>query len=176
PSPARGRGEEISHSASHLSVTRTSNTGSDNMAFKNFKVETDADGIALVTWDIPGRSMNVLDETTITELEEIVKQTSADNAVKGVVVTSGKEAFSGGADLSMLEGMNRQCTELLQPKGEVAADQMLSDETRKSPSVFRPIETSGKPWAAPINGLALGGAFELALACHYRSAAENPKT
>ena len=75
------------------------------MAFKNFKVETDADGIALVTWDIPGRSMNVLDETTITELEEIVKQTSADNAVKGVVVTSGKEAFSGGADLSMLEGM-----------------------------------------------------------------------
>ena len=65
------------------------------MAFKNFKVETDADGIALVTWDIPGRSMNVLDETTINELEEIVKQTSADAAVKGVVITSGKEAFSG---------------------------------------------------------------------------------
>jgi hypothetical protein len=40
------------------------------MAFRNFKVETDADGIALVTWDIPGRSMNVLDETTIAELEE----------------------------------------------------------------------------------------------------------
>ena len=63
------------------------------MAFKNFKVETDADGIALVTWDIPGRSMNVLDETTIHELEAIVKQTSADAAVKGVVVTSGKEAL-----------------------------------------------------------------------------------
>ena len=63
------------------------------MAFKNFRVETDADGIALVTWDIPGRSMNVLDETTITELEAIVKQTSADAAVKGVVITSGKEAF-----------------------------------------------------------------------------------
>jgi len=53
------------------------------MAFKNFKVETDADGIALVAWDIPGRSMNVLDETTITELEAIVKQTSADAAVEG---------------------------------------------------------------------------------------------
>ena len=64
------------------------------MAFKNFKVETDADGIALVTWDIPGRSMNVLDETSVTELEEIVKQTSADAAVKGVVITSGKEALS----------------------------------------------------------------------------------
>ena len=63
------------------------------MAFKNFKLETDADGIALVTWDIPGRSMNVLDETSITELEEIVKQTTADAAVKGVVITSGKEAL-----------------------------------------------------------------------------------
>src|ERR1700704_4330338 len=150
--------------------------GENTMAFKNFKVETDADGIALVTWDIPGRSMNVLDETTILELEEIVKQTSADNAIKGVVVTSGKEAFSGGADLSMLEGMNRRYTELLKAKGEVAANQMLFDESRKSSLVFRAIETCGKPWAAAINGLALGGAFELTLSCHCRVAAENPKT
>src|SRR5467141_1075680 len=146
------------------------------MAYKNFKIETDADGIALVTWDIPGRSMNVLDETTMSELEEIVKQTSADAAVKGVVVTSGKEAFSAGADLSMLEGMNRRYTDLLEAKGEVAANQMLFDQSRKSSLVFRSIETSGKPWAAAINGLALGGAFELTLSCHYRVAAENPKT
>src|ERR1700686_2250252 len=146
------------------------------MAFKNFKVETDADGIALVTWDIPGRSMNVLDETTIAELEEIVKQTSADQAVKGVVVTSGKEAFSAGADLSMLEGMNRRYADLLKAKGEVAANQMLFDESRKSSLLFRSIETSGKPWVAAINGLALGGAFELTLCCHYRVAADNPRT
>jgi 3-hydroxyacyl-CoA dehydrogenase/enoyl-CoA hydratase/3-hydroxybutyryl-CoA epimerase len=146
------------------------------MAFKNFKVETDADGIVLVTWDIPGRSMNVLDETTISELEEIVKQTSADAAVKGVVVTSGKEAFSAGADLSMLEGMHGRYTALLKDKGEVAANQMLFDESRRMSLIFRAIETSGKPWAAAINGLALGGAFELTLACHYRVAAQNPKT
>jgi 3-hydroxyacyl-CoA dehydrogenase / enoyl-CoA hydratase / 3-hydroxybutyryl-CoA epimerase len=146
------------------------------MAFKNFKVETDADGIVLVTWDIPGRSMNVLDETTISELEEIVKQTSADAAVKGVVVTSGKEAFSAGADLSMLEGMRGRYTALLKDKGEVAANQMLFDESRRMSLIFRAIETSGKPWAAAINGLALGGAFELTLACHYRVAAQNPKT
>src|SRR2546429_5147416 len=146
------------------------------MAYKNFKIETDADGIALVTWDIPGRSMNVLDETTITELEEIVKQTCADAAVKGVVVTSGKEAFSAGADLSMLEGMNRRYSELLKAKGEVAANQMLFDESRKSSLVFRSIETAGKPWVAAINGLALGGGFERTLCCHYRVAAENPKT
>ena len=118
------------------------------MAFKNFKVETDADGIALVTWDIPGRSMNVLDETTINEIEEIVKQTSADAAVKGVVVTSGKEAFSAGADLSMLEGMSRRYADLLKAKGEVAANQALFDESRRMSLVFRALETSGKPWAA----------------------------
>src|SRR5215475_876300 len=147
-----------------------------NMAFKNFKLETDADGIALVTWDIPGRSMNVLDETTITELNEIVKQTTADPAVKGVVVTSGKEAFSAGADLSMLEGMNRRYATLLKEKGEVAANQFVFDESRKSSLTFRAIETSGKPWVAAINGLALGGAFELTLSCHHRVATENPKT
>src|SRR5271154_281533 len=128
------------------------------MAFRNFTVETDADGIALVTWDIPGRSMNVLDETTITELEEIVKQTSSDAGVKGVVVTSGKEAFSAGADLSMLEGMNHRYTDLLKAKGEAVANQMLFDDSRKFSLVFRSIETSGKPWVAAINGLALAGA------------------
>src|ERR1700716_3300491 len=99
--------------------------GANTMAFKNFKVETDADGIALVTWDIPGRSMNVLDETSINELEEIAKQTTADPAVKGVVITSSKEAFCAGADLSMLEGMNRTYAELLKQKGEVTANQKL---------------------------------------------------
>jgi 3-hydroxyacyl-CoA dehydrogenase/enoyl-CoA hydratase/3-hydroxybutyryl-CoA epimerase len=146
------------------------------MAFKNFKVETDADGIALVTWDIPGRSMNVLDAATTAELGEIVKQTSADPVIKGVVITSGKPAFSGGADLSMLEGLNRQYAELLAQKGEAVANQMLFDESRKFSLLFRSIETCGKPWAAAINGLALGGAFELTLACHYRVAADNPKT
>src|SRR3981081_4145786 len=145
------------------------------MAFKNFKLETDADGIALVTWDIPGRSMNVLDTATIEELSAIVDPTTADAAVKGVVITSGKEAFSAGADLSMLEGMNRAFTEAKKAKGEEGAQQMLFDESRKLSLTLRKIETSGKPWVAAINGLALGGAFELTLACHYRVASDNPK-
>ncbi|UTD26657.1 3-hydroxyacyl-CoA dehydrogenase NAD-binding domain-containing protein [Bradyrhizobium sp. WD16] len=146
------------------------------MAYKNFKVETDADGIALVTWDSPGRSMNVFDATTIEELGAIVRETSADAAVKGVVVTSGKEAMAAGADLTMLETMNRSYLETLKGKGEQAANQLLFDESRKLSLAFRAIETSGKPWVAAINGLALGGAFELTLACHHRVAAENPKT
>ncbi|MGB3448317.1 MAG: 3-hydroxyacyl-CoA dehydrogenase NAD-binding domain-containing protein [Xanthobacteraceae bacterium] len=146
------------------------------MAFKNFKIETDSDGIALVTWDIPGKSMNVLDTATIEELGQIVAQTTSDAAVKGVVITSGKDAFSAGADLSMLEGMNRTYAAMLKDKGEEAANQMLFDESRKLSQTLRTIETCGKPWVAAINGLALGGAFELTLACHYRVAADNPKT
>jgi 3-hydroxyacyl-CoA dehydrogenase / enoyl-CoA hydratase / 3-hydroxybutyryl-CoA epimerase len=146
------------------------------MAYKNFKIDTDTDGIALLTWDSPGRSMNVLDETSVSDLEAIVKQTSADAAVKGVVITSGKEAFCAGADLSMLDNINRSYRELLKEKGEVAANQVLFDYARRFSQMFRSIETSGKPWVAAINGLAVGGGFELTLACHYRVAAENPKT
>ncbi|WGS21656.1 MULTISPECIES: 3-hydroxyacyl-CoA dehydrogenase NAD-binding domain-containing protein [unclassified Bradyrhizobium] len=146
------------------------------MAYKNFKFETDADGIALVTWDIPGRSMNVLDETSILEIEEIVKQTTNDPAIKGIVTTSAKEAFCAGADLSMLEGMSRTYSDLLKEKGEEAANQVLFDQSRRFSQAFRSIEISGKPWVAAINGLALGGGFEITLSCHYRVAAENPKT
>src|SRR5512140_961966 len=118
------------------------------MAFKNFKLETDADGIVLVTWDTPGRSMNVLDETSVSELEAIVKQTSADAAVKGVVITSGKEALCAGADLSMLEDMSRRYNDQLREKGEVAANQALFDDSRRFSQLYRGIETSGKPWVA----------------------------
>ncbi|MBR0954912.1 3-hydroxyacyl-CoA dehydrogenase NAD-binding domain-containing protein [Bradyrhizobium canariense] len=146
------------------------------MAYKNFKVETDIDGIVLVTWDIPGRSMNVLDETTGTELAAIVEATAKDSAVKGVVITSGKDAFSGGADLTMLERINRAHSELLMSKGEEVANKHVFDEVRKLSQTLREIEISGKPWVAAINGLALGGAFEITLACHHRVASDNPKT
>ncbi|WP_076867039.1 FAD-dependent oxidoreductase [Bradyrhizobium mercantei] len=146
------------------------------MAYKNFKFDVDADGIALVTWDIPGRSMNVFDEVSTQEIGEIIKQTTSDPAIKGVVITSAKEAFCAGADLSMLEGMNRSYAQLFKEKGEEAANQMLFEQSRQMSLSFRAIETSGKPWVAAINGLALGGGFEITLACHYRVAAENPKT
>jgi 3-hydroxyacyl-CoA dehydrogenase/enoyl-CoA hydratase/3-hydroxybutyryl-CoA epimerase len=120
--------------------------------------------------------MNVLDPTSVEELDAIVKQTTADAAVKGVVITSSKEAFCAGADLAMLEGMTRSYTKALKEKGEAEANQMLFDQSRRFSQIFRAIETSGKPWAAAINGLALGGGFELTLSCHHRVAADNPKT
>src|SRR5438128_7113760 len=143
------------------------------MAYKNFKFETDADGIALVTWDIPGRSMNVLDDASISEIEAIVKQTTEDAGIKGVVITSAKEAFCAGADLTMLEGMSHTYQKLLKEKGEVAANQVLFEQSRRFSQVFRSIEISGKPWVAAIIGLALGGGFEITLSCNYRVAAVN---
>jgi 3-hydroxyacyl-CoA dehydrogenase/enoyl-CoA hydratase/3-hydroxybutyryl-CoA epimerase len=146
------------------------------MTTVNFKLDVDADGIALVTWDAPGRSMNVIDLKVIEELSAIVDKVASDAAIKGAVVTAGKETFCAGADLTMLEVFSRTFTDMAKAQGEEMAVKHLFEESRKLSQLYRRLETSGKPWVAAINGTALGGGFELCLACHYRVAADNPKT
>ena len=88
------------------------------MDLQNFRFETDGDGIALATWDMPGRSMNVITLEWMDELSAIIDKVAADDAIKGCVITSGKEAFSGGADLTMLQGLGALYQKLAREKGE----------------------------------------------------------
>ncbi len=136
--------------------------------FTNFRFETDADGIALATWDMPGRSMNVITAQVMDELSQIIEKVASDEAIKGCVITSGKETFSGGADLTMLQSSSAEFMRVAKEKGEEAANMFLFEESRKLSLLYRRLETCGKPFAIAIHGVCLGGAFELALACHYR--------
>jgi 3-hydroxyacyl-CoA dehydrogenase / enoyl-CoA hydratase / 3-hydroxybutyryl-CoA epimerase len=142
----------------------------------NFKYEVDQDGIALITWDMPGRSMNVLNAEVLAELQALLDKTTADAGIKGVVITTGKDTFSGGADLTVLQKLSSQFEQVRKSQGDEAAASMFFEESRKASVLYRKIETCGKPWACAINGTAVGGGFELALACHYRVASNDPRT
>ena len=146
------------------------------MSFANFKLDVDADGIALITWDMPGRSMNLIDVKVIEELSAIVEKVASDAAIKGAVITSAKETFCAGADLTLLETLAGMFASMAKSNGEEKAAQHLFEESRKLSQLYRRIETCGKPFVAAINGTALGGGFELCLACHHRVAADNEKT
>ena len=119
-----------------------------------------ADHIALVTINRPDK-LNALNTTVIRELGEMAEQVARDDAIHGLVITgAGAKAFVAGADISEI------------------AEQGPLDGTERSvagQAVFRKIETLGKPVIAAVNGFALGGGCELAMACHLRLASENAK-
>ncbi len=115
------------------------------MTFQNFTLEVDHDGIALVTWDMPKRSMNVITLATLDELSDIVERVAGDTAIKGAVLASGKDTFSGGADLSMLEQLSTDFAGMVASHGEHAAIAHFYKESsrhsvlcRRRPGTTRP--------------------------------------
>jgi enoyl-CoA hydratase len=129
------------------------------MSYRNLAVVAH-EGVAVVTIDRPAK-LNALNVETLGELEAVAGELGADAAVKGVVLTGrGEKAFVAGADIGELGGLTA-------PLGR--------EFSRRGQQVFDRIEQLGKPVVAAINGFALGGGCELALACHVRVAAETAK-
>lgn len=147
------------------------------LTLTQFRFKIDNDGIALLTWDAPGRSMNVFVEETMRELDQVVDHVAAHLDIKGCVITSGKpDSFSGGADIRMLDAMAERARMTEIKLGADEATRIFFKESRSLSLLFRKLETCGKPFAIAINGVCLGGATELALACHYRILSDNKKT
>ena len=143
------------------------------MNYKNFDLNVGSDGIAVLTWNMPDRPMNLFDFDTMQELDTISDKVTNESEINAVIVQSGKDSFSGGADISMLNtGIKEYNSAVAAGKTEEAKIKFF-DVTRKLSQIFRKIETCGKPWVALITGQCMGGGTEFALACHSRLAADD---
>jgi 3-hydroxyacyl-CoA dehydrogenase/enoyl-CoA hydratase/3-hydroxybutyryl-CoA epimerase len=145
--------------------------------YTTFSVDVDSDGIALLKIDVPNQGMNVIDEALMKDLPAFIEEFIASEDMKGLVIASGRDnAFMAGADLRMLEKQS----------GDLDKEAFEAGMTLNR--AFRRLETGGhtdrqiqregkkaKPVAVALEGLALGGGLELALAGHYRVAADSPK-
>ena len=118
------------------------------------------DGILVATMDLPGRPMNVVGVELMLDLAAAVEKL-ADPAVKGLVLTSAKSDFCAGGDIDRMSTWTR-------PEEAFGASMAMK-------AVLRKLELQRKPVVAAINGHALGGGLELALACHARIAIDDAR-
>ena len=129
------------------------------MTFSTLLVER-REGIALVTINRPDK-LNALNDAVISELGEVAALIAQDSTIRAAILTgAGPKAFVAGADISELAGCDAGRAHVLSAKGS---------------HIFRRFELSHKPVVAAVNGFALGGGCELAMACHFRIASENAR-
>ncbi len=121
------------------------------------------EGIATISIDVPDETMNVLNQLLADEFAELWAELEKDASVRGIIITSGKSnSFVAGADIKMLNDV------------KTAEDgKRISAEGQ---ALFSRMQDSPRPVVAAIHGPCLGGGLELALACHYRIASDDPKT
>ncbi len=141
----------------------------------DFSYSVDETGVATITWDIPDRSMNVLSQDGVQQLSDHVDAALADDAVRGVIITSGKDTFAAGMDLNVLARMREESGDR-PAQGLFARIMQMHEVLRKIERAGMDPRTlkGGKPIAAALPGTALGIGYEIALACHRIFCADNP--
>ncbi|WP_412551776.1 3-hydroxyacyl-CoA dehydrogenase NAD-binding domain-containing protein [Shimia sp. MIT910701] len=142
----------------------------------DFTMKVGDNGVAIITWDVKSKSMNVLSREAFGDLEACIDEVLGNDDIKGAVITSGKDTFAGGMDLNVLGSIRADA-------GDEPA-QALFDFTMMGHKFLRKIERAGmdpktnkggKPIASALPGTALGIGLELPLATHRIFAADNPK-
>ena len=147
------------------------------MNLETFSFDIDGDGIAHAIFDVPGRSMNTLTGKAIADIIAITREVATNDAITGLVISSGKPSgFCAGADLGE---MNESAGGGGKSEAEMSEAELKAMQFERGFALnktLRELETCGKPVAVALDGLALGGGLEVALAGHYRVAAnDNPK-
>ncbi len=134
------------------------------MSDSTIRYERDDDGVVILTLDDPNQSANTMNEAYKASMAATVERLEAEkDDITGVVITSAKKTFFAGGDLN----------DLKRARKEDAAE--IAKMVRELKLQLRRLETLGKPVVAAINGAALGGGLEIALAAHYRIALDDPK-
>ena len=138
----------------------------------DFTYAVDADGVATITWDVAGKSMNVMSLAGFAELDGMIDRALADSGVKGVILTSAKKDFAGGMDLNVIARMKEDGVEAL-----FAGIMRIHGILRKIERAGMDPRTlkGGKPIVAAMPGTGLGIGFEIPLACHRIIAADNSR-
>ncbi|MGB7268443.1 MAG: 3-hydroxyacyl-CoA dehydrogenase NAD-binding domain-containing protein [Albidovulum sp.] len=142
----------------------------------DFTYAVDAEGVGTIIWDVPGKSMNVLNLEAAAELDGLIDRAIADPAVKGVILTSGKKDFAGGMDLNIIAKMKESAGD--DPaRGLFDGIMNFHKLERKIELMGMDLKTKkgGKPIVAALPGTALGIGLEIPLSCHRIIAADNPK-